>query len=117
MHTPIDVVAPSVQVPPSNTHLPPKQQPLLQLSPAQQASPGLPHLAQVLRPAAVRQTLSATHAASPYSPGQQGSANPPHFTQVVPREHAAPWLHEDAQQGWLMAPQVEHSPFEHVPPL
>jgi hypothetical protein len=88
-----------VQVAPSNTHLPPKQQPLLHVSPAQQASPGLPHLVQVLRPADVMHALSATHAASPYSPGQQGSANPPHFVQVVLKEHAAPWLHEDPQQG------------------
>lgn len=59
------VVVPSVHAAPSSMHLPPKQQPLLQVSPAQQAWPGLPHFVQVFMPTSVMQTLSATHAASP----------------------------------------------------
>jgi hypothetical protein len=96
----------------SATHLPPKQQPLLQVLPAQQLSPGPPHFAH--RPSlmllVVEQMAPEMQRSLPPVPEQHTSPKPPQVEQVPVRQ-SRPAAHEGVlvpQQGWLAPPHPEH---------
>jgi hypothetical protein len=105
---------------PSATQRPPKQQPLLQVLPAQQLSPGPPHLAH--KPSMVlevaEQMAPATQRSAPPVAEQQASPSPPQVEQVPDRQ-SRPVAHEGVvvpQQGWLGPPQPEQRPATQEPP-
>jgi hypothetical protein len=101
-------------------HVPLKQQPLVQVFPAQHTSPGLPQLRQV--PAAVEVVAEQRPPALQrfgllVVAGQQGSPSPPHVEQV-PLLQSKPALQVAAvpQQGWLTPPQPVQTLALHAPP-
>jgi hypothetical protein len=75
------------QVPVTATHLPPEQQPPVQVLPAQQMSPRFPHLAHTPSLVVVVHALPAVQGAAAPPAGQQDSPEFPHEAQ-------APFLHE-----------------------
>jgi hypothetical protein len=101
---------------PSETHFALKQQPLAQVLPAQQGSPGPPHAAQMPVPEEVAlQTVPARQRSVPLVPGQQGSPGSPHDEQTPLLQARLP-PHEVPQQGWPKPPQFGHLPPEQTPP-
>jgi hypothetical protein len=85
-----------------------KQQPLLQVLPAQQPSPGSPHLAH--KPSKLvlvaEQMAPEMQRSLPLVPGQHTSPRPPQVEQV-PLRQSRPVPQEGVrlpQQGWLSPP-------------
>jgi len=70
------------QLPVLARHLPPEQQPSVQVFPAQQVSPRLPHLAHTPSAPVLVHAVPAWHGAALPLAGQQVWPEPPHAVQV-----------------------------------
>lgn len=108
------------QSPPSAIQWSARQHPLLQVLPAQQLSPGLPHFAH--KPSvpviAGEQMAPATQASVSAVAGQQVSPSPPQVEQA-PLRQSRPVAHVGValpQQGWFLPPQSAQCPATQVPP-
>jgi hypothetical protein len=106
----------TVQAEPSEIQVPLKQQPLAQVLPEQQISPGPPHEAH--RPAlevVLLQMVPVPQRSASVVPVQQGSPGSPQDEQTLFRQ-VKPLLQVVPQQGWPEAPQLAHLPPEQTPP-
>lgn len=96
--------------------VPLKQQPLEQVLPEQQYSPGPPHEAHRPEPELVLlQIVPATQRSLSVFPVQQGSPGSPQDEQMLLRQ-AKPALQVVPQQGCPEPPQLLHLPLAQVPP-
>lgn len=96
--------------------VPLKQQPLAQVLPEQQYSPGPPHEAHkpVLEDVLLQMVPAAQRSLS-VLPVQQGSPGSPQAEHTLFRQ-VKPWPHVFPQQGWPEPPQLAHLPAEQTPP-